>query len=153
MSWVRAELGPLLTVRARTADAQWSLFSLKSRSFGLRQTNWADKFWGIWGISGRTISTHFGTVSPLFMFSIIQLLVLQKKLSIFIHIPNIFLGLGFEFEFVPQRIRYLAFSLRVSVVCVLGYTQSIHHLWPVSMQDSHCTLGSDYLIRCTNMEI
>ena len=39
---------------------------------GIGQTNWADKFWGIWGIFGRTISTHFGTVSPLSMFSIIQ---------------------------------------------------------------------------------
>ena len=26
------------------------------------QTNWADKFWGIWGIFGRTINTNFGTV-------------------------------------------------------------------------------------------
>ena len=26
---------------------------------------WADKFWGIWGIFGQTISTHFDTVSPL----------------------------------------------------------------------------------------
>ena len=42
------------------------------------QTNWADKFWGIWGIFGQTISTHFGTVSPLSMFSIIQPLFLQK---------------------------------------------------------------------------
>ena len=42
------------------------------------QTNWADKVWGIWGIFGRTISTHFGTVSPLSMFSIIQPLFLQK---------------------------------------------------------------------------
>ena len=24
-------------------------FSLKSRTFGLGQTNWADQFWGIWG--------------------------------------------------------------------------------------------------------
>ena len=29
-------------------------------------------FWSIWGIFGRFISTHFGTVSPLYMFSIIQ---------------------------------------------------------------------------------
>ena len=30
---------------------------------------WADKFWGIWGIFGQTISTHFGTVTiqPLFL--------------------------------------------------------------------------------------
>ena len=54
-------------------------FSLKSRTFGLGQTNWADKFWGIWGIFGQTISTHFGTVSPLSMFSIIQPLFLQKN--------------------------------------------------------------------------
>jgi hypothetical protein len=33
-----------------------AFFLLKSRTFGLRQTNWADKFWGIWGIFG----THFG---------------------------------------------------------------------------------------------
>ena len=26
------------------------LLSLKSRTFGLRKTNRADKFWGIWGI-------------------------------------------------------------------------------------------------------
>ena len=26
---------------------------------------WADKFWGIWGIFGQTISTHFGTVRDL----------------------------------------------------------------------------------------
>ena len=37
-------------------------------TFGLGQTIWADKFWGIWGIFGRFISTHFGTVSPLSMF-------------------------------------------------------------------------------------
>ena len=29
-----------------------ALFSLKSRTFGLRQTNWADKFWAICGIFG-----------------------------------------------------------------------------------------------------
>ena len=38
---------------------------------------WANKL-DIWGIFGRTISTHFGTVSPLSMFSIIQPLFLQK---------------------------------------------------------------------------
>ena len=40
---------------------------------------WADTFWGIWGIFGQPISTYFGIVSPLFMFSIIQLLFLQKN--------------------------------------------------------------------------
>ena len=70
------------------------------------QTNLADKFWSIWGILGQTISTHFGTVSPLSMFSIIPPVFLQK-LSLYIHIPNIYLGLGFEFGL--QRIRDVAF--------------------------------------------
>ena len=35
-------------------------FSLKSRTFGLG--SWAVKFWGIWGIFGKIISTQFGTV-------------------------------------------------------------------------------------------
>ena len=43
---------------ARTTDAQWSLFSLKSRIFGLGQTNWADKFWGIWGYFRPTYQHH-----------------------------------------------------------------------------------------------
>ena len=68
--------------------------------FGLGQTNWADKFWGIWGIFGQTISTHFGTVSHFSIFSIIQPLFLQKT-------KPLYLGLGFEFE--PQRIMVLAF--------------------------------------------
>ena len=52
---------------ARTTDAQWSLFSVISQTFGLEQTNRADKFWGIFD---QTISTHFGTVSSLSMLSI-----------------------------------------------------------------------------------
>ena len=47
----------------RTTDAQWRLFSLKSQTFGLGQTNLADKFLDISGIFDPTISTHFGTVS------------------------------------------------------------------------------------------
>jgi hypothetical protein len=56
-----------------------ALFSLKSRTFGLGQTNWADKFWGIWDIFSQSTSTHFGTVSPLSMFSIIQPSFLPKN--------------------------------------------------------------------------
>ena len=56
-------------VESRTTDAQWRLFSLKSRTFGPGQTNWANKFWGIWSIFGQTISIHFATVSPFSMFS------------------------------------------------------------------------------------
>ena len=45
---------------------------------GLCRQFWAYEFWGIWGVSGQFISIHFGTESPLSMFSINQLLFLQK---------------------------------------------------------------------------
>ena len=64
---------------------------MKFQTLGLGQTNWADKFWGIWGIFDQTISTHFGTVSPLSMFSITQLLFLQKTKPLYPH-PKYFLG-------------------------------------------------------------
>jgi hypothetical protein len=41
---------------------------------------WADKFWGIWG-------------SPLFMFSIIQPLFLQKTKPLYPH-PKYLFGIG-----------------------------------------------------------
>ena len=69
-------------------------FFIKIR-FGLGQTIWADKFWGIWGIFGQFISTHFCNVSPLSMFSINQPCI---------EIPNIYLGLGFEFELWQKKI-------------------------------------------------
>jgi len=68
-------------------------FSLKSRTFGRGQTNWADKFWGIWGIFGRNMSTNFGTVSPLSMLSIIQPLFLQKTKPLYPH-PKYLFGIG-----------------------------------------------------------
>ena len=70
-------------------------FSLKSRTFGQGQTNWDNKFWGVWGIFGPFISTHFGTVSPLSMFSINQPLFLQKTKSLYPN-PNVYLGLGLK---------------------------------------------------------
>ena len=79
-------------------------FSRKYRTFGLGQTNWADKFWSIWGILSQTTYQH--TVSSLSMFSIIQPLFVQKTKSLYIPHPK-YLGLGFEFG--PQRIRDLAF--------------------------------------------
>jgi hypothetical protein len=66
-------------------DTQWSLCSSKSQMFGLGQTNWADKFWGIWGIFSQSISTNFGAVSPLSMFSINQQIFLQKTKPLY---PN-----------------------------------------------------------------
>ena len=78
---------------------------MKSQTFGLGQTIWSDKFWGIFG---QFIGPHFVTVSPLSMFFINQPLFLQK--TIYIQIPNIYLGLGFEFEFEfePQISKDLA---------------------------------------------
>jgi hypothetical protein len=85
-----------LCTETQTMDAQWSLFSSKSQTFGLGQTIWADKFWGIWSIFRQFISTHFGTVSSWSMFSINQLLFLQKTKPLY------------PFEFWLQRIRDLA---------------------------------------------
>ena len=47
------------------------------QTFGLGQTNWAEKFGDIWGVFSRFISTYFGTASPLSMFSIINQALFQ----------------------------------------------------------------------------
>ena len=61
--------------RLRTPNAMKPFF-IEIQNFWVGQTDWADKFWGIWGIFGQTISTHFCTVNLLFIFSIIQPLFL-----------------------------------------------------------------------------
>ena len=66
-------------LKSRTMDARWSLFSSKSQTFGFGQTNWTNNFWGIWGIFGWTISTHVGTVSPLSMFFVNEVLFALQK--------------------------------------------------------------------------
>ena len=86
--------------------------SFKSQTFGLGQTIWADKLWGIWNIFGQFISTHFGIVSPLFPFPLFNH-YFYKNQSLYIHIPNIYLGLGFEFG--PQRIRNLDIGCPLSM--------------------------------------
>ena len=68
-------------------------FFIEIQNFWDGQTNWVDKFWGIWGIFGRTISTHFGTVSPFFMFSIIQSLFQQKTKPLYPR-PKYFFEIG-----------------------------------------------------------
>ena len=40
-------------------------FFRELQTFGPGQTNWAENLGGILGIFGLSISTHFGTVSPL----------------------------------------------------------------------------------------
>jgi hypothetical protein len=71
-------------------------FPSKSQNFGLEQTNWADKFWSICGIFSQFITTHFGTVRPLSLFLLINQ-YFYKILSLYIQIPNVYLGLGFEY--------------------------------------------------------
>ena len=53
-------------------------------------------FGALGGIFGQFISTHFGTVSPLTIFSLINY-YFYKKLSLCIQIPHKYLELGFEF--------------------------------------------------------
>ena len=81
--------------------------------------HWNQELLGLGRRIGQINSGAFGVFSakqsapilvqwvPLSMFSIIQPLFLQK-ISLYIHIPNIYLG--FEFEFRLQRIKDLAFE-------------------------------------------
>jgi hypothetical protein len=79
---------------ARVTDYEcpMKLFFIEIQNFWAGQKNWVDKFWGIWGIFSRTLSTNFGTVSFLLINH-----YFYKKRSLYIHIRNIYLGLGFEF--------------------------------------------------------
>ena len=43
-------------------------FFIEIPIFGLGQTIWANKFWGIWGIFDRFISADFGTAAPYIAF-------------------------------------------------------------------------------------
>ena len=64
-------------------------FFRKSQTFWLGQTNWAVNFGAIWGIFDQTISTHFGTVSPVPCPCFPSFNhYFYKKLSLYIHIPN-----------------------------------------------------------------
>ena len=69
----------------RTTDTQREFFFRKSQTSGLGQTNWAKIFLRIRGIFGEFISTNFGTVRSLSMFSINQSLVLKKTKPLY---PN-----------------------------------------------------------------
>ena len=73
----------------RTTDTQRELFFGKFHFLGA----WAENFGGIWGIFGRTFLTHFGTVSTLSMFSIIQQIFLQKTKPLYLH-PKYVFGIG-----------------------------------------------------------
>ena len=89
---------------------------MRSRTFGLGQTNLANKFCGTWSIFRPALilvlwvsCSWFPLINHYF----------YKKLSLFIDIPNIYLGLGFEFGL--QRI-----SLCVSIVRELNYRKLLY---------------------------
>jgi hypothetical protein len=63
--------------------------------------------WGIWGIFGWNYQHSFGYSEELVHVFLYSTIIFKNKLSLYIHIPNIYLGLGFEFG--PQRISDLAF--------------------------------------------
>ena len=94
----------------RTTNTQWSLFSLKSRTFRLGQTNWADKLWGI------LLQWVPCPCFPLFNY------YFYKKLSI----PNIYLVLGFEFG--PKENRDLAFVCPLFVLWEYSQSSDIHEV-------------------------
>ena len=80
------------------------------KTFRLGQTIWEDKFWGIWGMYFRMIYQHSFQYCESLVHVSMPLInhYFYKKLSLYIQIPSIYLGLGFEFG--PQRIRNLTFA-------------------------------------------
>ena len=93
-----------------------SLSSFKYQTFGFEQTIWVDKFWGFWNIFIKIFSTHFGTVSPLSMFSINQTLFLQETKPLYPNSKNLF-GIGIWIWTTKNP----GFSHRVSLVYVVAF--------------------------------
>ena len=94
-------------IKPRTMNTQRELFS-KIPNFWA----WACKFRvkihrGIWGILSELSAPILALCVPCPCFPLIKH-YFYKKLSlckVYIHIPNIYLGLGFEFEFGLKRVR------------------------------------------------
>ena len=91
-------------MRARTTDAQGSLFHRNPKLLGLGR-QFGQTIFGAFGVFSANLLAPILVLSPLSMFSIIPLLFLQKTKPLYPN-PKYLLGLGFEFG--PQRIRYLA---------------------------------------------
>ena len=70
-------------------------FFQKSQTFGLGHSNWAESFWGIWGIFVQFISTNLVLWVPFPCFPLIYHFI-YKKLSLHIQIENKYLGLIFN---------------------------------------------------------
>jgi hypothetical protein len=83
----------LSTIHHELQTPNEAFFHKNPEFLGLGRQIQADKFWGIWGIFGQTISTHFGTVSSFSVFSIIQPLFPQKTEPLYPHLKYLF-GIG-----------------------------------------------------------
>ena len=82
--------------RSRTTDAQWSLFSSKFQIY-----------FGPFGVFWADLSAPILVLWVLCPCFLLIKHYFYNKLSLYIQIPNVYLGLRFEFG--PQRIRDLAF--------------------------------------------
>jgi hypothetical protein len=115
-----------------------AFFSVISQTFGLGQTNWADKFGGITDFFGQTIRTHFGTVSSLSMFSNNQPIFLQKTKLLY---PNS--KYLFEVWIRIRAAKNYVFSHHASVVCVFDpRDQIIRFLLPINLVKDNLGRGA-----------
>ena len=98
----------------RTTDAQWSLFHWNPELLELgRQIGQINS--GAFEVFSAKLSAPFWCSESLVHVFHYSTLISTKKLSLYIHTPNVYLGLGFEFKYGPQRIRDLAFLCPKSV--------------------------------------
>ena len=103
----------VISSQPRTTDAQWRIFSLKPQTFGLGQTNRADKFWGFrlnyqhpfWYCESLVHVFHYSTI------------VSTKTKPLYPH-PKYLFGIGIWIWIWTAKNQGL--SLRVSVVRVLS---------------------------------
>ena len=93
---------------AQTMDTQWSFFHWNPELLGLSWQMGPINSWAF-EVFPAKLSVPISVQSVFCLCFPLSNHYFYKKLSIYIHIPNIYLGLGFEFEFGPQRIKDLAF--------------------------------------------
>ena len=104
----------ILSDWARNTDSQWSLFHWNPKVLGLGRKI-GQKNFGAFGVILAELS------APILVQWILCLSLFNhyfyKRLSVYIQISSFYLGLGFEFGL--QRIRNLAFVVRVICICIL----------------------------------
>ena len=97
----------------RTMDTQWGLFFVKIPNF------WASKFWGIWGIFEQHPFWFLVLWVSCPCFPLINH-YFYKKLRLYIQIPNIYLGLGFEFPLCVRSPCVWACSMHAPLLHTVG---------------------------------